>query len=1122
MHLLRCLACGLLALVVGIQAGRAQTTRFRPVLAPRELSRHLVKARKDFDAGEYASMCERLEPLLKADAKDGFFGDSEHREGLRWATRDFCLALSGEARESFELKFGATAQRALDQAIGSDRVGDVEKVARSFPGTRAGVDAAIIVARRRIDQGAFRAAAAILEPIWRNIPWAEDLQPELSLTLALAFRQSGRFDKSSEVLQQLAAVTPPADLEIGGEPASWKKGDPEGLEAWARRWLPARQRVARRVALSEPPGSREVRLAWRAPLNESDASEALLGELVEQFATAGPTTTPCPRPVASEHCLVVRNAERLLGVAASGGKRIWMFPHRSESRSAPRLVTRSTGDNPRMLTPAGLDLMRKSYVDKQHAAISQDGEQLYFLGELANPKYTGHYSHYLQMAPTRVGSRFLDPSKNLLYALDLKGQGKLRWILGGPNSAAPELKASYFVGAPVNNSGVLYVQAEQDGELCLAALQPETGRLIWKQTLVNVSESKIEKDFRRRFDAARIAFHDEGIVCWTAAEQLIGLGYDGELRWQSILFEEESKEESKSKQDGDKSPIQLTPPGLQNLLGQRNMSKYYREVIEAAKQITPGDRWADVGLACSRRFCVVTPPGGEEAICVSLSSGRVQWRRRRGDFLYVGCCHRGGVLLVGKYRLGWLDLESGKPRIGDFPFLAMPSSGVPCGQGALWGGEYWIPTTEHELLQLDLATGKMTVHQTDEVLGNLVVAGNRLVSQSPVSVTAFEAWDGESVAEAATPVSVEDDPGAQRWIQQLGADSFVLREEAEQRLREMGTSVMAAVREAAKSPDPEVRLRSQRILAALRKSELQQMVERFREGKEEKLPGWSQFKDVAGDSKTTRELYCEIFETQGDLFRPLVSNDLSEAIERAREQAKMLQQSISAQYQPTFAEVAAIVFVSSLKYDATLLQSVSSLCFQAKFSQKMNDSKAGPELKKFLIKLYATEMDPNVQHQMVNLGVRYQLAQCLPLARKILADKNAQHYYKSQAIIAVSQFGSLDEDETLLRSQFEHTQTISTWTRNNERLTTQVGDVALAAMVFMSRRQPKAFGFEHAQKVNFQNPQQTLQAHYLGFASDAKRKEARKQWTRFRMLESEGKPHPFDLPPSPTQSSVKP
>ncbi len=867
-----------------INHNQTQTSRFSPVLAPRELSQHLVKARKALEEGDYALMCERLESVLSSDEPDGFFGDRLHREGLRRATQEFCYRLQGEARDAFELKFGSAAQQALDKALQSKDLRAVEAVAKRFAGTRAGVDAALLTARRRLDQAAPRAAAAILEPICRLIPWTADLEPELSLSLALAWRQAGKEGRCLEALKRLHQQAP-QQLSIGGEEAPWVS-DVVELGQWADRWLPKCELVQTTVvAASPPPGERPLSLQWVSPMPEYDATDELLRELQQQFAESSQPALPHPQALEAGKWLVARNAHRILGLAPDGGKRTWIYPHDVNESSPGRLVTPGGGKANRTLTPEGMDLMRRIYVDRPYASISTDGKHLFFLEDLANPKYEGPYSHYLTLLPTRRDGKFLDPNRNRLIALDLAREGALAWRLGGDDSSHEDLKETYFLGSPVLDSGVLYVQGERQDKIELLALEADTGKLIWSQTLVNLGNAKIGSDFARRYDNARITFHDDGIVCWTAAEHVVGLGFSGDLHWQANLASKSADGDQENSDDQslaeEKGPIDILPARLNGLMGR---SQYYSQVLEVAQKMTPGDRWANVSLICEGGRCLVTPPDRDEVFCLDLTSGEILWRRRRGDFLYVGCCHRGGVLLVGRYRLGWLDLETGKPRLQDFPFLALPSAGIPSGRGVLWGEEYWIPTSERELVQVNLTNGRVAVRAVQEELGNLTVIQNRLVSQSPTTLTAY----------VASPVGQEEEtipvaqvaPDVAELIQQLGAAQFVQRENAEKQLRKMGLDVMESVAQAAKSSDPEVRLRASRLLVTLRKDSLMAMVERFRKGEQEDLPGWSNFKEIVGEAEDTRKLFCDIFESEGDLLRPLEKDDLDETAQAALVRAR--------------------------------------------------------------------------------------------------------------------------------------------------------------------------------------------------------------------------------------------
>jgi hypothetical protein len=55
----------------------------------------------------------------------------------------------------------------------------------------------------------------------------------------------------------------------------------------------------------------------------------------------------------------------------------------------------------------------------------------------------------------------------------------------------------------------------------------------------------------------------------------------------------------------------------------------------------------------------------------------------------------------------------------------------------------------------------------------------------------------------------------ERWARDLGSDDFQLREEAQKNLAAAGEAAVPALKKAAKSDDPEVRLRAERLLAPL-------------------------------------------------------------------------------------------------------------------------------------------------------------------------------------------------------------------------------------------------------------------------------------------------------------------
>jgi HEAT repeat protein len=81
-------------------------------------------------------------------------------------------------------------------------------------------------------------------------------------------------------------------------------------------------------------------------------------------------------------------------------------------------------------------------------------------------------------------------------------------------------------------------------------------------------------------------------------------------------------------------------------------------------------------------------------------------------------------------------------------------------------------------------------------------------------------WLTLIVAMAVIPTAIRaDEPGSEardkesrRLVEQLGSERFGDREEASQQLAKLGKAALPSLKEATKSPDPEVRRRAQQLV----------------------------------------------------------------------------------------------------------------------------------------------------------------------------------------------------------------------------------------------------------------------------------------------------------------------
>ena len=237
-----------------------------------------------------------------------------------------------------------------------------------------------------------------------------------------------------------------------------------------------------------------------------------------------------------------------------------------------------------------------------------------------------------------------------------------------------------------------------------------------------------------------------------------------------------------------------------------------------ASQPEPSSRenWLD-GAATLADGHVVFQPRTGELCCLNLTSGELVWRRRQADLVYLACVVDGACLLVGEHRFTAVDLRSGQPCWEESPFVAIPAGGMPCGRGFCSGQFYYLPTTDPELLQINVRTGSVARRlQVARELGNLVFCRDFLLSQNAAALTIYPQKEMPPAA-AATPC-FEADPQqlAARptadLLGLLGHDRFQVREAASRMILSRQREAMGALAAASRSTDPEVSHRATSFL----------------------------------------------------------------------------------------------------------------------------------------------------------------------------------------------------------------------------------------------------------------------------------------------------------------------
>jgi outer membrane protein assembly factor BamB len=146
---------------------------------------------------------------------------------------------------------------------------------------------------------------------------------------------------------------------------------------------------------------------------------------------------------------------------------------------------------------------------------------------------------------------------------------------------------------------------------------------------------------------------------------------------------------------------------------------------------------ADARATIADGRVLLTPPDGDQLVCLDLLTGEEVWSCGRDDLMFVACVYQGMVVSVFPHEVSALRLADRKPAWRP-PSLPIPAKAVPSGRGVYCGRFYYLPSTAKQILQIDLEAGRIVAEiPTDGVLGNLVGVRDRLIAHSAENIQQF-------------------------------------------------------------------------------------------------------------------------------------------------------------------------------------------------------------------------------------------------------------------------------------------------------------------------------------------------------------------------------------------------
>jgi outer membrane protein assembly factor BamB len=719
----------------------------------RTLSRAVSRARERLSAQEYQEALGFLHGILSRE-EDSFIesgANDRGQRGLKATARRMIGELPPAGLDAYELLQGPAARRQLEAALKDGNRDAIAKVVRQFFHTSAGYEATFVLAQLEADQGHRSAAAQLFQDLIDSPRAAAMFEPQLSVAAAVNQLAAGRAGEAGATMRSLIERKPAAEVSFFGKkatlPASadalaWLTkfvGSPQGTSAVAGNWVTLRGDASRNV--TSPGGKPHLRPRWEARVVNEPAIESYLIGRSNDFLQRNVVAIPAAKPIAVGDVVVMRTPNNIVAVDWQTGKRVWETRDEQDLDPDEDSAEANPGVDGDQVATEGKPLEERTWDDQLASGITSDGARVFVIRGLGVARQEDVFPWQFNPGLGRGGVEQV-ASTNELAAYDLATQGKLTWQLDGARATGP-LAGAFFLGPPLAIDNTLFVMAEIRQALYLLALEPATGQLQWQQQLIGLEQGIMVDPARRRIGAMP-SYAGGILVCPTGASAVVAIDVvKREFAW-VYRYPREAQAAADARQLWQQQQLQ-------------------------GQLVRSNDQWVDGTAVISENRVLITPPESADVHCLDLQTGKQEWKRRKGEALFVGGVQNGVVLLVGSQAVQGVRLSDGAPAWKQ-ESSPLPTGALPSGQGYMSDGQYFLPLTSGQIVQVDMTTGKVAGGEASPAsisLGNLVCYRGSVISQSPLVLDKFEQLQIlQSRTEAALAQNASD-PAALRELAEI-------------------------------------------------------------------------------------------------------------------------------------------------------------------------------------------------------------------------------------------------------------------------------------------------------------------------------------------------------------------
>lgn len=700
-----------------------ESSFFLPI--PRESRLRLDRIRLAAEQERWTDAAQDLITLLSGEKSEDFLVPLEENEqttssSVKSAALNLVRKLPPKVLEAYDLLVGSEPEALFKEALTENDPRKLAEVSRRFLFTPSGEMAAIILARKAMDARQWEGALLELKRLDFKPPGSRKYLNESDLLRAVCLFEVGQETDAKAIIarlmddQRLGKLLP--NLKVTGSTTPEKileqlaqQGSADELPPYA--WTMFQGSTSRTAPSRGSEPLQEIQ--WNARMAQSRQQQDEIDSSMRRFRDNRIPVFPAIHPVIVADQVVFRTPAGLLATDIQSGKVLWKFPWDNIDLDLP---VEDENVLSAIFPGFGRDFERALWADARSGHLSSDGKRLFYVHQ--EQPAGDNLGSLLANVPMRSNGGLFTPQSNQLYCFDISREGAVLWRVGGvATETGPgdnQLSEARFLGPPLPLGKDLMVLAGIIDEVRLLCIDAETGKINWSQQLARQTASNSEELIANFMQAASPSHKGGILVCPTNAGSIVAVDLSNRTLLWGFQYKEPSRDLSRAR-------IQRRDQGTDFM--------------------SMADRWSDGTPLIHHGKVIVTPTDSDYIYCVDLLTGEKIWERPRRDNVALASVFDDIALVIGKTDVTAYDIETGDP-VWETPELILPDQAMPTGYGFRLGDRYYLPTTQNQILPIDVKEGKLGVPiEAVGELGNLVCYKDYVISVSPKFVTAFKQID---------------------------------------------------------------------------------------------------------------------------------------------------------------------------------------------------------------------------------------------------------------------------------------------------------------------------------------------------------------------------------------------